>query len=90
MRQSLHGWAFDRDIVRPARAPTIPHHCSDDFMRQCAALAREFDVGLHSHVQNPSAGDGRLNRYGKTQTAHLQTWACSVRISRSAWRLARP
>src|SRR3954471_15283677 len=51
MRQSMQGWKFDRALVRPAVAPTIPHHCSDDFLRKCGALTREFDVGLHSHVQ---------------------------------------
>jgi len=73
MRQSMQAWKFDRDVVRPAVAPTIPHHCSDDFMRACAALAREFDVGLHSHVQESKAQVMvGLKRYGKTQTAHLQ------------------
>jgi 5-methylthioadenosine/S-adenosylhomocysteine deaminase len=73
MRQAMQAWAFDRDVVRPAVAPTIPHHCSDGFMRQCAELAREFDVGLHSHVQESKAQVMvGLKRYGKTQTAHLQ------------------
>jgi 5-methylthioadenosine/S-adenosylhomocysteine deaminase len=72
MRQSMQNWKFDRASVRPAVAPTIPHHCSDGFMRQCAALAREFDVGLHSHVQESKAQVMvGLKRYGKTQTAHL-------------------
>src|ERR1044072_976035 len=72
MRASMHGWTFDRASVRPAVAPTIPHHCSDDFMRKCAALAREFDVGLHSQVQESKAQViVGLKRYGKTQTAHL-------------------
>src|SRR5947209_10106133 len=73
MRQSMQGWRFDRASVCPAVAPTIPHHCSDDFMRKCAALAREFDVGLHSHVQESKVQVMvGLQRYGKTQTAHLQ------------------
>jgi 5-methylthioadenosine/S-adenosylhomocysteine deaminase len=73
MRQSMHGWKFDRAQVCPAVAPTIPHHCSDGFMRDCAALAREFDVGLHSHVQESKTQVMvGLKRYGKTQTAHLQ------------------
>jgi guanine deaminase len=73
MRQSMQSWAVDREIVRPAVAPTIPHHCSDDFMRQCGLLAREFDVGLHSHVQESKVQViVGLKRYGKTQTAHLQ------------------
>jgi guanine deaminase len=73
MRQSMQSWAFDRDRVRPAVAPTIPHHCSDDFMRECARLAREFGVGLHTHVQESKAQVMvGLQRYGKTPTAHLQ------------------
>jgi guanine deaminase len=73
MRQSMQSWAFDREYIRPAVAPTIPHHCSDDFMRKCAALAREFAVGLHSHVQESKAQVMvGLKRYGKTQAAHLQ------------------
>ncbi len=73
MRQSMQSWAFDREYIRPAVAPTIPHHCSDDFMRKCATLAREFAVGLHSHVQESKAQVMvGLKRYGKTQTAHLQ------------------
>src|SRR5947209_1121158 len=73
MRDALHGWSFDRARVSPAVAPTIPHHCSDDFMRHCAVLAREFEVGLHSHVQESKAQVMvGLKRYGKTQTAHLQ------------------
>ncbi len=73
MRQSMQSWAFDRASVRPAVAPTIPHHCSDDFMRKCATLAREYDVGLHSHVQESKAQVMvGLKRYGKTQAAHLQ------------------
>jgi guanine deaminase len=73
IRQTLKGWSVDREYVRPAVAPTIPHHCSDDFMRQCAALARDFAVGLHTHVQEskPQVIVG-LKRYGKTPTAHLE------------------
>ena len=73
MRQSMQSWAFDRALVRPAVAPTIPHHCSDDFMGKCATLAREFGVGLHTHVQESKAQVMvGLKRYGKTPTAHLQ------------------
>jgi guanine deaminase len=73
MRRVLSDWSLDRDLVRPAVAPTIPHHCSDEFMRACANLAREFGVGLHTHVQEskPQVIVG-LKKYGKTPTAHLQ------------------
>ena len=73
LRKSLHGWTFDRAKVRPALAPTIPHHCSDDFMRACAKLARDYAVGLHTHVQESKAQVMvGLKRYGKTPTAHLE------------------
>ena len=73
MRQTLKDWRFERAQVRPAVAPTIPHHCSDAFMRACAQLAREFGVGLHSHIQESKTQViVGLKTYGKTQTAHLQ------------------
>lgn len=33
-----------------ALAPTIPHHCTPDFLRGCRALAEQFDLPLHMHV----------------------------------------
>ena len=72
IRSALDGWSFDRDLVRPAVAPTIPHHCSDEFILGCAALARDFDVGLHSHVaESKVQAVTGIRLYGKTQTAHL-------------------
>src|SRR5262249_24298208 len=50
IRGALRDWSFDRGRIRPAVAPTIPHHCSDAFISGCASLAQEFDIGLHSHV----------------------------------------
>ena len=74
MHAALAGWSFDRDQVRPAVAPTIPHHCSDDFILACAGLAREFDVGLHSHVaESKVQAVAAIRVYGSTQTAHLDT-----------------
>ncbi len=53
-------------------APTIPHHCSDEFILGCAALAREFDLGLHSHVaESKIQAVTGIRVYGETQTAHL-------------------
>ena len=58
--------------MRPAVAPTIPHHCSDEFILGCAGLAREFDVGLHSHVaESKVQAVTGIRLYGRTQTAHL-------------------
>ncbi|MGC2414720.1 MAG: amidohydrolase family protein [Stellaceae bacterium] len=73
IRAILRDWRFDRDRVRPAVAPTIPHHCSDEFILGCAALAREFDLGLHSHVaESKVQAIAGMRVYGHTQTAHLQ------------------
>src|SRR3954451_2030126 len=72
VRAGLKNWSGDRDRVRPAVAPTIPHHCSDDFIRGCAAIARDFDVGLHSHVaESKVQALTGIKIYGKTLTAHL-------------------
>ncbi len=65
-------WPFDRKQVCPAVAPTIPHHCSDEFILGCAELARELDVGLHSHVaESKVQAVTGIRVYGRTQTAHL-------------------
>jgi 5-methylthioadenosine/S-adenosylhomocysteine deaminase len=72
IRAALRDWRFDRDLVRPAVAPTIPHHCSDAFILDCAGLAREFGVGLHSHVaESKVQAVTGIRLYGRTQTAHL-------------------
>ncbi|MBV9967316.1 MAG: amidohydrolase [Alphaproteobacteria bacterium] len=71
-RTALADWSFDRAHIRPAVAPTIPHHCSDDFIRGCANIARDFDVGLHSHVaESKVQALAGIKLYGKTLTAHL-------------------
>ena len=72
IRTALAAWKFDRDLARPAVAPTIPHHCSDGFILGCARLAREFDIALHSHVaESKVQAVTGIRLYGMTQTAHL-------------------
>ena len=72
MRNALREWRLDRDQVRLAVAPTIPHHCSDELIRACVALAAEHGVGLHTHVaESKVQAIVGLQRYGKTLTAHL-------------------
>jgi 5-methylthioadenosine/S-adenosylhomocysteine deaminase len=71
-RKILSTWPFDRDRVRPGLGPTIPLHCSDEFLTACRDLAREFDVGVQTHLaeSKTQAVIGR-KKYGKTLTAHL-------------------
>jgi 5-methylthioadenosine/S-adenosylhomocysteine deaminase len=72
IRAAVADWRFDRDQIRPAVAPTIPHHCSDGFILGCADLARDFDLGLHSHVaESKVQAVTGIRLYGMTQTAHL-------------------
>jgi cytosine/adenosine deaminase-related metal-dependent hydrolase len=72
MGQALAGWRLDRDQVRLAVAPTIPHHCSDEFIRACVGLSREHGAGMHTHVaESKVQAIVGLQRYGKTLTAHL-------------------
>src|SRR5437763_8331715 len=70
IKKALQKWPFDK--VRLAVAPTIPHHCSDDFLIACRDLAKEYEVGLHSHVAESKvqviAG---YQRYGKSLAAHM-------------------
>ncbi len=72
MRRALREWKLERDQVRLAVAPTIPHHCSDELIRACVALSAEHGVGLHTHVaESKVQAIVGLQRYGKTLTAHL-------------------
>ena len=71
-RAILQNWSFDRDIVRPALGPTIPLHCSDDFLTGCRDLAREFDVGIQTHLaESATQAVIAKQRYGTSLTAHL-------------------
>src|SRR3954466_2256341 len=70
MTKALQKWPFEK--VHLALAPTIPHHCSDAFLISCRDLAKEYDVGIHSHVAESKvqviAG---YQRYGSTLAAHM-------------------
>lgn len=71
-RAILQGWAHDRDLLRPALGPTIPLHCSDEFLAGCRDLSREFQVGLQIHLgESPAQAALALKHYGCSLTAHL-------------------
>jgi guanine deaminase len=72
-RAIVEGWDVPGGRVRPALAPTIPHHCSDAFLVGCRDLARAHGIGLHVHV-----GESKVQALvaahwypGETLTAHL-------------------
>ncbi|HJU23192.1 MAG TPA: amidohydrolase family protein, partial [Casimicrobiaceae bacterium] len=71
-RDAITHWPFDRDVVRPAIAPTIPLHCSDEFMVGCARVANEFDVGLQTHLaESKTQAVLAHRRYGRSLVSHL-------------------
>jgi guanine deaminase len=74
IRRTLHNWRFDREHGRMAIAPTIPLHCTDEDWRAAAALARDYDVGLHTHLaESKVQALAGQERYGHTLTAHLSS-----------------
>lgn len=71
-KRILKDWKFDRNQIRPALGPTIPHHCSDDFLVACRDLAREQRLGLQMHVAESKLQAVVAKKvYGSTLVAHL-------------------
>jgi guanine deaminase len=72
-RALLEGWRFDTQRLRPALAPTIPLHCSDELWRESAAMARAHGAGLHTHLaESKIQAVAGVERYGRSLTAHLR------------------
>jgi guanine deaminase len=65
-----HGGADGR--VRIGVAPTIPNQATDEFLDGCSALAREYGVGIHTHLAESKvqAVESR-RRWGKSIVARL-------------------
>ena len=73
-RRLLDNWPFDRRRITPALGPTIPLHCSDDFLTTAHNLALEYDVGLHMHLaESKIQALSGVRHYGKSLTAHLDS-----------------
>jgi 5-methylthioadenosine/S-adenosylhomocysteine deaminase len=72
-RQLLAKWSWDRDRLRPALGPTIPHHCTDEFIIGCRELAMEHGTGVQMHVaESKVQAVVGVKRYGTTLVGHLQ------------------
>jgi 5-methylthioadenosine/S-adenosylhomocysteine deaminase len=72
-RDLLANWSFDRRFIRPALGPTIPLHCSDEFLVECHRLSLEHGVRLQTHLaeSRAQAALGRT-RYGASLIEHLE------------------
>ena len=65
-----HGGADGR--VRVGVAPTIPNQATDEFLDGCAALAREYGVGIHTHLAESRVQTVESHRrWGKSIVARL-------------------
>jgi 5-methylthioadenosine/S-adenosylhomocysteine deaminase len=74
MKKALHGWKLGARGVELAVAPTIPHHCSREFLLACLKLSKDYGTGLHTHVSESKvqviAG---YQLYGSTLTAYMDS-----------------
>jgi guanine deaminase len=70
--EAIADWPFDDGRIRPGLAPTIPLHCSDNFLLRCRDIATDYQMPLHMHLAESKvqAIEG-LKRYGRTLTAHV-------------------
>jgi 5-methylthioadenosine/S-adenosylhomocysteine deaminase len=82
-RDILAKWTFDRRHIRPALGPSIPLHCSDSFLVECAKLSREYGVRLQTHLAETRAQAAiGYKRYGESLVAHLEALGlCSERLT---------
>src|SRR5580658_9360106 len=72
VRDAARAWPHAHDKIRLGIAPTIPLHCSDEFMTGCRDLAVEFGLPLQTHLAESSVQRAAaLTRYGMTLTRHL-------------------
>jgi guanine deaminase len=71
--ETLHKiWRSNADHARLAVAPTIPAHCSDDFLRACQILVEQTGLRLHSHVAESKVQlIGAEERYHSSIVSHL-------------------
>jgi guanine deaminase len=66
----LRTWPFDTERLRFGIAPTIPMHCTDEFLAACRRLSDEFVCPVHTHMAESKlqALVGK-ERYGMSLTA---------------------
>jgi 5-methylthioadenosine/S-adenosylhomocysteine deaminase len=59
-------------LITPAVAPHAPYTNTEETLRLCVALAKEFDVPLLTHIaETKSEVDDRIQEYGKRVVEHM-------------------
>jgi guanine deaminase len=72
IRDAARSWPYPGDQIRLGIAPTIPLHCSDDFILGCRDLALSFGLPVQTHLaESPVQRAAALRQYGSTLTAYL-------------------
>ncbi len=62
-----------RAMLRVVVAPCSPFTVSSELMRDCASLARDYGVGLHTHLaENRDDVNYSLARYGRTPARYAE------------------
>jgi guanine deaminase len=89
VQQAAQDWPFDTTQVRLGLAPTIPLHCSDDFLRGCAKLSDNFALPMQTHLAESRAQAvyGR-QQYGRSlvaQLAHLGVLSPRFSVAHAIW-----
>jgi 5-methylthioadenosine/S-adenosylhomocysteine deaminase len=73
IREAARTWPYPADQIRLGIAPTIPLHCSDEFIRGCRDLAAGFGLPVQTHLAESAVQRaGAMKQYGMTLTAHLE------------------
>jgi guanine deaminase len=73
MKAIVKAWRWSAHDIHVAIAPTIPLHCTEDFLTGCARLAREHGLRLHSHVgESRVQAVSAIRRYGRTLVAECE------------------
>ena len=74
MEAALRGWRWGPEDIRFAVAPTIPHHCTEEFLCGCRDLARKYNVGMHSHVgESKVQAVVGMQKYGMTLVHYMDS-----------------
>jgi 5-methylthioadenosine/S-adenosylhomocysteine deaminase len=71
LREIAKGWRYPADRLRLGIAPTIPQHCTREFMIGCRDIAREHGLAMQTHVSEPkylSASSFRVAGMSMTET----------------------
>jgi len=72
LKKVLDDWPFDTRQLRPAIAPSVPLLCSEAFLADMAAMAREYGVSLQTHLaESKVQAIEAQRRWGVSLTEHL-------------------